>query len=132
MRKFTLERIAISVFFAFMAVVFMADGHAQDQPASSWASPEQKTLSDKELESFVKAYVKTQKLREEYENSMEQVQEPIDKEKVQKQAAIKLDYILREQGLDVETYNRAFAAVNTNQELRRKALQLIEEERRRS
>lgn len=132
MSKFTLERIAISVFFAFMAVVFMADGHAQDQPASSWASPEQKTLSDKELESFVKAYVKTQKLREEYENSMEQVQEPIDKEKVQKQAAIKLDYILREQGLDVETYNRAFAAVNTNQELRRKALQLIEEERRRS
>ncbi len=36
------------------------------------------------------------------------------------------------QGLSVESYNRIFAAVNANEELRKKALKLIDEVRKNS
>lgn len=92
--------------------------------------PRQKTLNDKELGFFVKVYVKTQKLRQEYEASIEVAQDSKEKERVQQDTATKLEKVLRDQGLNVESYNRVFAVANADEELRRKALKLIDAERK--
>jgi len=89
-------------------------------------------VSDKDLRTFVKAYVAYQNIRQIYEPRLGKVQDPNEKAKIQQEGDSKVKQALEQQGLTPESYNRLFAAVNANEPLRQKALRLIREERSKS
>jgi hypothetical protein len=104
---------------------------AQDLPKQS-QSAEPTKLSDKDLIVFAKAYVAYQKLRQTYEPRLGKIQDPKEKQKLQQEGDAKVIEALEQHGLTPQSYNRLFAAVNGNEQLRQKALKLINEERSRS
>jgi hypothetical protein len=104
--------------------------------ATAWApiySPtaygQQANVTEKDLASFVKVYVEIQKIRSEYEPALKEAQEPQQRQKVQQEGEAKINAALVKQGMEAEAYNRVFAAVSADEELRKKTLKLIEQER---
>ena len=89
-------------------------------------------LSDKELKAFAKAYVDYQKIRRTYAPALEQAKDPARKKQNEQEANAKIKRSLDAQGLSVTRYNQIFAQVNSNPPLRKRVLQQVEEERRRS
>jgi len=105
--------------------------HAQELPAQTH-SAEPTKVSDQDLRAFAKAYVEYQRIRQIYEPRLGKVQDPKEKEKIQREGDSKVREALEKQGLTPQSYNRLFVAVNGNEQLRQKALKVIDEERSRS
>ncbi|MGH7768382.1 MAG: DUF4168 domain-containing protein [Candidatus Binatia bacterium] len=103
---------------------------AQDSPKPSQQAST--NLSDKDLRSFAKAYVEYHKLRQSYEKQISSVQDAKQKEQLQREGDAKVSKALEKQGLTPQSYNRLYTTVNNNEQLRRKALKMIEEERKNS
>jgi Domain of unknown function (DUF4168) len=93
---------------------------------------EPSNVSDKDLRAFVKAYVEYQKIRQNYEPKMNKTRDEKEKQKIQREGDDKVKQALEKQGLTPQAYNRLFAAVNGNPQLRQKALALINDERKKS
>lgn len=89
-------------------------------------------LSDKELKAFVKAYVDYQKIRRTYAPALEQTKDSARKKEIEQEANAKVKRSLDAQGLSVARYNQIFGQVNSNPPLRKKVLQQVEEERKKS
>ena len=104
---------------------------AQEAPKQAPAG-DPSTVSDKDLRAFANAYVEYHKIRQTYEAHLGKVQDPKEKEKIQREGDSKVKQALEKQKLTPESYNRLFTAVNRNEQLRQKALKLINEERLRS
>ena len=90
------------------------------------------TVSDKNLKAFANAYVEYHKIRQTYEARLGKVQDPKEREKIQREGDSKVTQALEQQKLTPESYNRLFTTVNGDEQLRRKALKWIDEERNRS
>ena len=127
-KKIVLRAVAL---IGFLSFYFAPVAYAQQQPAQQ-GSGQQVKVSDKELRAFAKAYVEFHKVRQRYEPAMKNANDPAEKEKIQQEGNSKVKQAIEKQGLTVESYNRIFAAVNANEELRKKALKLVNEERKRS
>ena len=102
------------------------------EPRTQTQSVGSSEVSDKELKSFARAYVEYQRIRQAYEPRLSKVKDANEREKIQREGNSKVKKVLEQQGLTPQTYNRLFAAVNSDARLRQKALKLIDEERRRS
>jgi ribonuclease I len=89
-------------------------------------------LSDNELNAFVKAYVEYQKIRLSYAPALENTKDPKEKKRIQDEANTKVRQTLHTHGLTPEQYNRIFASVNGDEELRKRVLTKVEEERKKS
>jgi hypothetical protein len=89
-------------------------------------------LSDKELKAFVKVYIDYQRIRSSYGPTLEKAKDPAQKKLIELEANAKIKRSLDDQGLSVERYNQIFAQVNSNPPLRKKVVQQVEEERRKS
>lgn len=109
---------------------FAAAARAQ-QPPQRQGPSQRANVSDKELKAFAKAYVEYQRIRQTYEPSLKNAKDAAEGERIQREANTKIKTALKKQGLDVDSYNRIFNAVNANEELRKKALNLIDQERKR-
>ncbi len=90
------------------------------------------TVSDKSLRAFANAHVEYHKIRQSYEARLGKVQDPKEREKLQREGDLKVKQALEKQKLTPQSYNRLFTAVNGNEQLRRTVLKLIDEERNRS
>ena len=108
-----------------------APTNAQELPAQT-QSAETAKVSDKDLRAFAKAYVEYQRIRQTYEPRLGKVQDPKEKEKLQREGDAEVKEALEKNGLTPQSYNRLFTAVNGNEQLRQKALKAINEERSRS
>jgi hypothetical protein len=111
----------------FLSVLGFAQQSPRTLPDDRHAS-----VSDSDLRAFVKAYVETQKIRQEYEPALLETTDPEKNKQLHVQASAELKESLARHNLTVEQYNRIYAQVNSDEELRQKALKLIEEERKRS
>lgn len=131
MRRLMLRHVMLAVLIGLLTLWFAPVALAQQAP-SQQGSGEQVRVSDKELRAFAKAYVEFHKLRQRYERSLNDAKDPAEKEKIQQEANTKVKDAVENQGLSVENYNRIFATVNANEELRKKALKLIDSERKKS
>lgn len=117
------------IFGMLIGVLFLSIGPAvQGQGASN----QQENVTDKELAAFVKVYVQVQKIRSQYEPVLKNTQDPKERQKIQQEGDSKVRAALEKQGFAVEKYNKIFAAVNGDEELRKKTLQLIEQERKKT
>ena len=98
------------------------------QEASKTPSGNKQAVTDNQLRTFAKVYVVYQRIRQQYESSIKSAQAP-ERKRMQDEANAKVKMALTRQNLTADEYNRIFAQVNGNAELRKKALKLIEEER---
>ena len=131
MKNFFLRSACSAALIGLLFLSFPSITHAQDLPKQT-QSAEPTKLSDKDLRVFAKAYVAYQKLRQTYEPRLGKIQDPKEKQKLQQEGDAKVKEALEKHGLTPQSYNWLFAAVNGNEQLRQKALKLINEERSRS
>ena len=104
---------------------------AADAPRQSGNSG-QASVSDRELSSFVKAYVDYQRIRSQYAPALEKEKDPTRKKQIEQEANTKIKRSLDTNRLSPERYNRIFATVNGNESLRKRVLKQVEVERRNS
>jgi Domain of unknown function (DUF4168) len=89
-------------------------------------------VSDQELTAFAKAYTEVQRIRSQYEPSLQRTKDARESQRLQREANARLKKTLDKQGLSIDRYNKIYTAVNANEALRRKALRLVERERKQS
>jgi hypothetical protein len=94
------------------------------------AGEQQNKVSDAELQAFAKAYVQYHKIRQKYEPQLQGAKDPQQSKKIQDEANSKIKDVLAKQQLTPQEYNRVFTTVNNDETLRKKAMKLIEEERK--
>jgi len=104
---------------------------AQERPKQA-AGEQQNKVSDAELRSFAKAYVEYHKIRQQYEPQLQATKDPQQNKKIQDDANAKVKDVLAKQQLPAQQYNRVITLVNNDETLRKKAMKLIEEERKKA
>jgi hypothetical protein len=104
--------------------------HAQElgQDRNSGAQSE---IGDQELRSFAKSYIEFHKLRREFEPQLEKASGPQERNRIEQEAVARFSRALEGQGLTLESYVRLYQAISANEQLRAKALNMIEAERKR-
>lgn len=130
MTKKWLQRVAVGGLL--VCVVSGARAAAAADAPRQLKNTGQSAMSDRELTSFVKAYVDYQKIRSQYGPALEKEKDPTRKKQIEQEANTKVKRSLDANGLSPERYNQIFAAVNTNESLRKRVLKQVEEERKNS
>jgi hypothetical protein len=125
------NRALIGVLAVCSVIAVAAPLSAQETRGRTQAA-DPSAVSDKNLKAFANVYVEYHKIRQTYEARLGKVQDPKEREKIQREGDSKVKQALEQQKLTPESYNRLFTAVNGNEQLRRKALKWIDEERNRS
>jgi hypothetical protein len=105
---------------------FVTTSFAQEVPN------QQSKIDPTQLQSFARVYVEFEKIRDTYEPRLNKAQGDQETEAIQKEAKVKIDEALAKEGLSRETYSQIVNTLNTDSELRAKAMQLIDEERKKS
>ena len=93
---------------------------------------QQSKIDPTQLKSFARVYVEFEKIRDTYEPRLNKAQGDQETEVIQKEAKVKIDEALAKEGLSRETYSQIINTLNSDSELRAKAMQLIDEERKKS
>lgn len=93
---------------------------------------QQSKIDPIQLKSFARVYVEFEKIRDIYEPRLNKAQGDQDAQVIQKEAGAKIDEALAKEGLTRETYSQIINTLNSDSELRAKAMQLIDEERKKS
>jgi|GEM_PF-886287 len=101
------------------------------QEAPSTSSP-QTVPTDRDLNAFARTYVGLQKIRANYQQSLDAVQEPEKKQEIVAEVNGKIASLLEKEGLSADRYNQIFALLSTDEKLRQKTLDLITQERSKS
>ena len=84
------------------------------------------------LQSFARVYVEFEKIRETYLPRLKTAQSVQETDDIQKEARLRIDEALKKEGMTPESYSQIISTLNNDGELRAKALQLIDEERKKS
>ena len=113
------------------ALTMATPSKSAETPKSPPAGAET-TINEKELNAFAKAYVDYQKIRVSYGSALERATDSQQKKQIEEEANSKVRRSLDAQGLTSERYNKIFATVNSNPELRQKVLKKVEDERKKS
>jgi len=88
--------------------------------------------TDRDLNAFARTYVGLQKIRANYQQSLDAVQEPEKKQEIVAEVNGKIASLLEKEGLSADRYNQIFALLSTDEKLRQKTLDLITQERSKS
>ena len=131
--KFSSTRNIVFVLLSLScsALAMTTPAESAEQPKRATAGPAT-TISEKDLNAFVKAYVDYQNIRASYGPALERAPDPEQKKRIEQEANTKVKQSLDAHGLTSERYNKIFATVNGNEELRQKVLKQVENERRKS
>ena len=122
------KQIALSV---IAGVLLIPEFTVHAQPSRKPQSAQQQTsVSDSELRAFAKAYVEYHKIRQKYEPQLKATKDAQQSKKIQDEANAKIKDVLAKQQLTPQQYNRVFNLVNNDEALRKKAMKLINEERK--
>jgi len=129
--KFKVFRNVVCVLMSYWVFTMTLPLQSAEQPKKPEASSSG-AISEKDLNAFVKAYVDYQNIRTRYGPVLERAKDAPEKKRIEQEANAKVKKSLDQQGLTAERYNKIFATVNGDPELRRKVLNKVETARRRS
>jgi GTP1/Obg family GTP-binding protein len=118
----------MAIFFSVLASLMMVEtpDFAQEITAESLE------LDGSRLQSFAKVYVEFEKIRDIYLPRLKKAQTAQEINDIEKQARVRIDQALKKEGLTPESYSQIINKLNTDTELRAKAMQLIDEQRKNS
>ena len=136
MQKFITGSLVFIATTGLVSLLLTSTAHAQAQSQlpSAGQSPQQsqlaqKNVSDEDLQSFAKAYVEVQKIQQSHQASLKNTQDPTQVEKLQQEASVEMSKAVQKQGLTPETYTQILVAVNSDSQLSKKVLDLVNKER---
>jgi hypothetical protein len=120
-----------------VAVVLGVAGPLLLLPAQFWAvaqpsHDQPRPVSEDQLRSFAKAYVKVEEIRESYEPRILMTQDPQKSRELEEEGISKIGEAIAHEGLTVESYSRIVRTANADEELRKKILDLINEQKTKS
>ena len=84
------------------------------------------------LKSFARVYVQFEKIRDTYLPRIKSAQNIRETDDIEKEARARIAEVLKKEGLTPESYSHIVKEINADVELRAKAMQLIDEERKKS
>jgi Tfp pilus assembly protein PilN len=135
MQKLLTRKVAFTTMIGLVSLLCTPVIHAQvhsqspsvEQPIQQ--SQPRKDVSDKELQTFAKAYVEVQKIKESHQASLKNAQGPEQVQKLQQEINSEMAKAIEKQGLTPEAYSRMLAAINSDNTLSKKVLDLVQKER---
>ena len=120
-------KIVAAIFVAGLLILPMAKQvRAQDSPK------QQLNVSETQLRAFAKVYVEVEKIRQAYEPRLKEAKNAQEGKQIETEAVLKMQGALTEQGLTQESYTQIFEIARADQGLRKKLVELINEERQKS
>jgi Domain of unknown function (DUF4168) len=126
MQRASLKTI-IGIFVAgFLILPFGKQGRAQESPK------QQMTVSDTQLRAFAKVYVEVEKIRQAYEPRLKEAKDPEQGKQIETEAVSRMQGALTKEGLTQESYIQIFEIARADEGLRKKLVELINEERQKS
>jgi uncharacterized protein YggE len=131
-RRYVMQQIAslktvAAIFIAgFLILPFAKQARAQESPK------QQMNVSETQLRAFAKVYVEVEKIRQEYEPRLKEAKNPEEGKQIQNEAVSKMQGALTKEGLNEESYTQIFEIARADEGLRKKLVELINEERHKS
>jgi hypothetical protein len=120
-------KIVAAIFVAgFVAFPFPNQGRGQEPPV------QQTKVDEAQLRAFAKVYVAVEKIRQSFEPRLKEAQGPEEGQRIQKEAVSRIQAALTKEGLTEESYVEIFEVARGDDGLRKKLLQMIDEERTKS
>lgn len=117
----------LMILFAALCILALTivPGFAQDnQPAQSEPSQQ---IDDTDFENAVLAYAKIQAIHEEFQQSVQGTEDEAARKELQDQANQKMIKAIEVSDLDVETYSSIMAQVRSDQDLRTKFIDELQQ-----
>ncbi|HEY1267954.1 MAG TPA: DUF4168 domain-containing protein [Candidatus Binatia bacterium] len=109
---------------ALLGVVLGAAGVAAQESG--------KNLSDRQLQSFARAYVDFHKIKNDYDARIKRSSDANEKDRLRREGDAKVEAALRKQGFTTDSYTKTFTTVNNSEQLRKKTLKYIDDERKKT
>ncbi len=125
MKRVSLKTLATIFVSAFLMIVVA-------KPLVAQVAPKPQELDEKQLRSFAKVYVQVEKIRQEYEPRAKEASGPEEGKQIQQEAQSKFQQVLTKEGLTEESYTKIFEVARADQDVRKKILQMIGEEKAKS
>ena len=125
MKRVSLKTLATIFVSAFLMIVVA-------KPLVAQVAPKPQELDEKQLRSFAKVYVQVEKIRQEYEPRAKEASGPEEGKQIQQEAQSKFQQVLTKEGLSEESYTKIFEVARADQDVRKKILQMIGEEKAKS
>jgi len=123
------------VHLLMLAAVFTTTllGIGIHKPLFAQTTPQQPAnLDEQQLRSFAKVYVQVEKIRETYEPRAKEASGPEEGKQIQQEAQSEFQKVLTKEGLTEESYTKIFQVARADQDVRKKVLQMIAEEKGKS
>jgi Domain of unknown function (DUF4168) len=122
----SLKAVAVIFVAGFLILPFAKQGRAQESPK------QQMNVSETQLRAFAKVYVEIDKIRQSYEPRLKEAKNPEEGKQIQNEATSKMQGALTKEGLTEESYSQIFKLARADEGLRKKLVDLINEERQKS
>ena len=126
MQTATLKTVAAIFVAGFLILPFAKQGRAQESPK------QQLNVSETQLKAFAKVYVEVEKIRQAYEPRLKEAKNPAEGKQIETEAVSKMQGALTKEGLTEESYTQIFEIARADEGLRKKLIELINEERQKS
>lgn len=126
MKRPTLRTIVLALaLIGVPGLVLAPDAAAQQQRPEQ---PQQQIeVSDDELESFAKAYLAIQEVRQRVETQMQEAESPQEAQQLQQQGNAEMVQIVEDHDLEVQRYSQIGTALNQDPELSQRFRAIMEE-----
>jgi uncharacterized protein DUF4168 len=125
-------RLMLAAVFSLSFLIISVPKSLVAQIAPQQPTKESAKVDDQKLRSFAKVYVQVEKIRQMYEPRAKEAKGPEEGKQVQKEAESKMQEALTNEGLTEENYTQIFEVARADQDVRKKLLQMIVEERGKS
>ena len=122
----TVKMVAAIFLAGFLILPLAKQGRAQESPK------QQLNVGETQLRAFAKVYVEVEKIRQTYEPRLKEAKNPEEGKQIQTEAVSKMQGALTNQGLTEESYTQIFEVARADEGLRKKLIELINEERQKS
>jgi Domain of unknown function (DUF4168) len=126
MERTSLKTVAAMFVAGFLILPLAKQGRTQESPK------QRLNVSETQLRAFAKVYVEIEKIRQAYEPRMKEAKNPEESKQIQNEAVSKMQGALTNQGLTEESYTQIFEVARADEGLRKKLIELINEERQKS
>jgi hypothetical protein len=122
-------RIAVPAFLLAAALLTLLPFPALSQQPYG---QETEAPAEMQLRSFAKAYVKVEKIREAYEPQLSATPDPQKAREIEQEAISKIGEVIVKEGLTLDSFNQIVQTANANDDLRKRIVVLINEEKKKS
>ena len=131
-----IRTVATITFVSIVLVPLKSQTLAQQtpaqQPAAQQPPGQQPDLNETQLRSFAKVYVQVEKILKTYQPQLKEAKTPEEGKQIQNEEMSKINQVLTQEGMDVQSYQRVVQIVNADEGLRKKVVGFINEERQKS